>query len=125
MTKRNPFTNEADGLKIASINWAIIAPGSMGTTPISITGTEYSIGGLTSPTNDQNQELILTLNPVAEPTDKILILRSTFSISKYEGYASSVTVFYWFNCVDSATLNPVTPAPPSGGSGNGTTGTTT
>lgn len=121
MTKRNPFTNEADGLKIASVNWAIIAPGSMGTTPISITGTEYSIGGLTSPTNDQNQELILTLNPVAEPTDKILILRSTFSISKYEGYPSSVTVFYWFNCIDSATLNPVTPAPPSGGSGSGTT----
>ena len=111
ITKYNRFTNEANGLKIASLSWAIIAPGSIDTTPVSIPGTDYSMGGLQSPTMDANKELTLTLNPVTEPTDKALILRSTFSVSQYDGYPASVTAFYWFNCVNSATLNPSGPMP--------------
>ena len=107
-TKYNSFTNEATGLKIASLNWAIIAPGSINTTPVSIPGTDYSLAGLTSPTMDANQELMLTLNPVTEPADKTLILRATFSVAQYDGSPASVTAFYWFNCVDSATLAPET-----------------
>ena len=105
LTKHNEFTNEANGIKIASLNWAIIAPGSIQSTPVSIPGTEYSYEGLTSPTMNTNDEVILTLNPVTTPTDTVLILRATFSISQYDGSSSSVTIFYWFNCVDSATLS--------------------
>lgn len=105
-TKYNKFTGESNGLKVASLNWAIIAPGSMDTTPVSIPGTDYSMGGLTSPTMDANQELTLTLNPVTEPSDKVLILRATFSVVQYDGSPASVTAFYWFNCVDSSTLAP-------------------
>jgi hypothetical protein len=108
-TKNNKFTGETNGLIIDSILWSVIAPGSMETSPIATPGTEYSLSALTSPTLDSNQELTLTLNPVAEPTDKTLILRATFSVSRYDGAAASVTVFYWFNCVDSASLAPVTP----------------
>jgi hypothetical protein len=127
LTKHNPFTNESGGLKIDAINWSIIAPGSMGTTQVAIAGSEYSLNGLTSPTMDTSQELILTLNPVVEPTDKALVLRAVFSISRYDGSSASVTIFYWFNCVDSATLAPVVPPviPPVSGGGTGTSGTTT
>lgn len=106
LTRYNRFTSEASGLKLASLNWAIIAPGSIETTPVSIPGTDYSLGGLQSPTMDANKELTLTLNPVTEPVDKALILRATFSVVQYDGSPASVTVFYWFNCVDSATLTP-------------------
>lgn len=105
-TKANSYTNESNGLKIASINWDIIAPTSIDSTPVRIPGTDYSMGGLTSPTMDYNSELTLILNPVTEPIDKRLILRATFSVSQYDGSPASVTVFYWFNCVDSATLIP-------------------
>ena len=120
LTKRNKFTGEANGLLIDSINWAIIAPGSIATSAVAIPGTEYSMGGLTSPTMDTSQELILTLNPVSAPSDKTLVLRSTFSVTRYDGPAAYVTVLYWFNCVDSATL-----APPAGGGTGDETETTT
>ena len=125
LTKLNPFTNEPNGLKIDAINWSIIAPSSMGTTHIAITGSEYSLNGLTSPTMDTSQELILTLNPVVDPIDKTLVLRAVFSISRYDGSSASVTIFYWLNCVDSATLTPVTPPTNGGATGNGTTSTPT
>lgn len=112
ITKLNAFTNEVNGIKIASLNWAVILPSSVNTTPVTISANDYSIGGLTSPTKDVNQELTLTLNPVAEPAEKILILRATFSISQYDGSPASVTAFYWFNCVDSASLKPVVPEEP-------------
>lgn len=125
LTRYNKFTNEMNGLKVASLIWHIIAPGSMNTTPVNIPGTDYSYAGLTSPTMDINQELTLTLNPVTEPADKTLILRATFSIVQYDGSPASVTVFYWFNCVDSATLAPEPSDPdssdnPSTGGGTGT-----
>jgi hypothetical protein len=106
LTKNNGFTNENNGLKIANLSWAIIAPNSMETTPVSIPGTDYSYEGLMSPTMDASKELKLTLNPVSEPSNKTLILRATFSVSQYDDSPASVTVFYWFNCVDSATLIP-------------------
>lgn len=104
-TKSNAFTGEADGLRISSLIWAIIAPSSIDTTPVSISGTDYSWKGITSSTNI-NQEQKLVLNPVTEPSDKTLILRSTFSIAKYDGPPASVVVYYWFNCIDSKTIVP-------------------
>lgn len=118
LTKYNAFTNETNGILIDSISWAIIAPNSVEGNAVAIPGTEYSTAGLISPTMDTNQELTLTLNPTVAPLDKTMILRATFSVTRYGGSGAHITVFYWFNCVDSAIFAPITPPD----SGDDTTG---
>lgn len=100
-TSTNDLTKT--GIKVTSVNWTIIDPDTVDTTPIAIPATEYSALGLQSNGNS----IILTLNPTIAPAKTKLVLRSVISINGYDGAISYITAFYKFS-LDDLTPNTTT-----------------
>lgn len=87
------------GIKVTSVNWTVVDPDTVDTSPVAIPATEYSASGLQSNGNN----IILTLNPTTAPARTKLVLRGVISINGYDGAISYITLFYRFS------LNDLTP----------------
>lgn len=91
-------TNELTktGIKVTNVNWTVIDPDTIDTTPVAIPATNYSAMGLQSNGNN----IILVLNPSSNPINTKLILRCVISINGYDGAISYITAFYRFSLDD-------------------------
>lgn len=107
-TASNDLTKSS--IKVTNVNWTVVDPATVDTSPVAIPATEYSSMGLQSVANN----IILTLNPTVTPTKTKLVLRCVISINGYDGAISYITIFYRF------ALNDLTPST-SDGTGEGTT----
>lgn len=91
-------TNELTktGIKVTNVNWTVIDPDTIDTTPVAIPATNYSAMGLQSNGNN----IILVLNPSSNPINTKLILRCVISVNGYDGAISYITAFYRFSLDD-------------------------
>lgn len=104
-TATNELTKSS--IKVTNVNWTVVDPDTIDTTPIAIPATQYSAMGLQSNGNN----IILVLNPSSKPINTKLILRCVISINGYDGAISYITAFYRFSLDD---LTPTTePIPES------------
>lgn len=96
------------GIKVTNVNWSVIDPTTVDSTPVAIPATEYSAMGLQSSGNN----IILTLNPTVAPSKNKLVLRCVISVNGYDGAISYITAYYRFALND---LTPTSTAPSTGG----------
>lgn len=90
-TSANALTKT--GIKVTNVNWTIIDPDTVDTTPVAIPAIEYSSLGLQT----SGSNIILTLDPAIVPTKSKLILRCVISVNGYNGSISYITAFYRFS----------------------------